>query len=386
MVGTVFIEESGAVAQIPGRERAPRQSGAKADAERISLVVVEEKKSLVRRCEIGETTCDRSGAFDELMGIGQIKLEAIRDARRPRGQFPTVNACAIDRQRKENVGIAEHVMIEEIPNVRLEIGNIKLPAVDGDGQAEFALFVPFAVQRQELKPLIDGFLLERPGNCEKRRSLIVAAVEGAENPVQFRHAKSCADARIDVVFSEPTRKMRIAEPAVESEPIGDAVLVFREEREEPASWVFRLAKRRTGAVSGHEAKECVVLLRESIEARARIVLATRDSKSHEATFIVRVMVIGRNDARIFAAGRQTWIRAIIAVIGGAIPMVERRERNENARIDGVHPGEIPEDVPFALNIAHTDELLIGGVWNLKIVRTGRSDEAKLICRRRIKNQ
>src|SRR5882762_11336721 len=167
MVRTVFIEESGAVAQMAGRERAPWQSSAKADAERISLVVVEEKKTLVRWCEIGETTRDRSGAFHELMGIGQINLEAIRDARRARGQFPTVNASAIDRQRKENVGIAEHVMIEEIPNVRLEIGNVKLPVADGNGQAEFALFIPFAVKRQELKPLIDGFLLERPGNCEK---------------------------------------------------------------------------------------------------------------------------------------------------------------------------------------------------------------------------
>src|SRR6267143_5993992 len=103
MAGAVFVEESRAVAQVPGRERAPRQSGVKADAERISLVVVEEKKPLVRRCEIGEATRDRSSTFHELMGIGQINLEAIRDARRARGQFPTVNASAIDRQRKENV-------------------------------------------------------------------------------------------------------------------------------------------------------------------------------------------------------------------------------------------------------------------------------------------
>src|SRR6266446_8672623 len=248
MIGAVAVEESGAVAQIPGRERAPRQGSAKADAERISLVVVEEKKPLVRRSEIGEATSDRSSAFHELMRIGQINLEAIRDARRARGQFPTVNAGTIDRQRKENVGIAEHVVIEEIPNVRLEIGNIKLPAADRNGQAEFALFVSFAAQGQEVKPLIDGLLQERAGNREKRRSLIVAAVEGAEDPVKLRHAKRGADARIDVVFGEPARKMRVAEPAIEREPVSNAVLVFGEERKEPASWVFRLAERRTGAV------------------------------------------------------------------------------------------------------------------------------------------
>ena len=141
MIGGVAVKESGAVAQTRGRERAPRQRRVKADAERVSLVVVEEKKSLVRRSEIGEATRDRTSTFHELMGIGQINLEPICDARRVRGQLPTVNAGAVDRQRKENVGIAKHVMIEEIPNVRLEIGNIKLPAADGNGQAEFALFV-----------------------------------------------------------------------------------------------------------------------------------------------------------------------------------------------------------------------------------------------------
>src|ERR1700687_1166037 len=98
------------------------------------------------------------------------------------------------------------------------------------------------------------------------------------------------------------------------------------------------------------------------------------------------MVIGWNDPRVLAARRQIWIRAIVAVIGGAIPMVERRERSENARVDGVHPGEIAEDVPFTLNVAHTGELLIGRIWNLKIIRSSRPDEAKLICRRRVENQ
>src|SRR5436309_13409135 len=116
MVGAIAVEESGSVAHIPGRERLPRQSDVKADAKRISLVVVEEKKSLVRRCEISKAARDRAGAFHELMGIGQINLESVRDARRARGELPTVNAGAIDRQRKENVGIAEHVVIEKIPN------------------------------------------------------------------------------------------------------------------------------------------------------------------------------------------------------------------------------------------------------------------------------
>src|SRR6267142_2754840 len=98
------------------------------------------------------------------------------------------------------------------------------------------------------------------------------------------------------------------------------------------------------------------------------------------------MMIGWNDARVLAAGRQIWIRSIIAVIGGPVPMVERRERKKNTRLNGVHPGEVSEDVPFVLNVAHTHELLIGGVWNLKIVRTGRSHEAKLIRRRRVENQ
>src|ERR1700693_2947194 len=109
-------------------------------------------------------------------------------------------------------------MIEEIPNVRLKSGNIKLPVADGNGQAEFALFVHFAAKRQEIEAFVDGLLQQWSGNREKRRSLVVAAVEGTENPVKLRHAKRSADARIDVVLNEPARKMRVAETDIESEP------------------------------------------------------------------------------------------------------------------------------------------------------------------------
>src|SRR5712664_374651 len=98
------------------------------------------------------------------------------------------------------------------------------------------------------------------------------------------------------------------------------------------------------------------------------------------------MVIAWNDPCVLVAGRQTWIRAIVAVIGGTIPMVERRERSENSWVDSVHPGKVSKDIPFALNIAHADKLLIGRIWNLKIVGSSRPDEAKLICLRRVENQ
>lgn len=81
MVGTVFVEETRAVAQVSRGKRAPRQDGMEAGAERIPLIVVEQEKALVRRSEVSEAAGNSASAFNELVGVGEIDLEALGDSR-----------------------------------------------------------------------------------------------------------------------------------------------------------------------------------------------------------------------------------------------------------------------------------------------------------------
>jgi len=79
---------------------------------------------------------------------------------------------------------AEHVVIEEIRTCvwKLEISN---SSGNGNGQAEFALFITFAVRGKKSKPSSMA-CCTRSGNREKRRSLIVNGRKRRGNPVQLR--------------------------------------------------------------------------------------------------------------------------------------------------------------------------------------------------------
>ena len=76
-----------------------------------------------------------------------------------------MNAGTFDGQRKENIRISKNVVIEEIPRVRLEVGEVERPSVNWNGEAEFTLFVGFAVQRRKRKSGIHCELKQRARDC-----------------------------------------------------------------------------------------------------------------------------------------------------------------------------------------------------------------------------
>src|SRR5205807_2964881 len=89
--------------------------------ERVALVVIEEEISLLRRREVGEPTGDRSCAFGILMRVGQMELYATGNSRRVGAGFPSTETSAVDGQREEDVGIAEHIVIEKVSGRGTEV-------------------------------------------------------------------------------------------------------------------------------------------------------------------------------------------------------------------------------------------------------------------------
>lgn len=68
-------------------------------------------------------------------------------------QFPATNHGAIDGERKEDVGIAYAIVVEEVGGVGLEVVGIESPSANGDGYSELMFFVPLSVQGNETKIL-----------------------------------------------------------------------------------------------------------------------------------------------------------------------------------------------------------------------------------------
>ena len=72
----------------------------------------------------------------------------------------------------------------------------------------------------------------------------------------------------------------------------------------------------------------------------------------------------------------------IAVVIGAVVMVERRNGQQHAGLEGMHPGEVDQRVALALHVADAGSLRVRIVGNLVIVAPKRRDEPELVGRHR----
>ena len=180
----VAVGKPGGVINVGCRVRMERHFVSCAEVQRVALVVVEQSEA-VAEGEIGQAAVDVAEGESELIGIGQINLCAIADARRAQRKLPAVDARALYSDGEKQVGIVEIIVIEKIFGASEKIAGVQRPAVEWNGDAKLVLFIALAVERNERQVLIVGGLQERTGNSEQRRRLIEAPIEGTENPVEL---------------------------------------------------------------------------------------------------------------------------------------------------------------------------------------------------------
>ena len=98
-------------------------------------------------------------------------------------------------------------MIEEVSRSGSELRNIHGPARKRDCEAELALLIALAMQRQEPEALLDGTLDHRPVHRQERRGLIVPPPKGSSHPSQLWNPYCRSNARIGSILAEPAAKV-----------------------------------------------------------------------------------------------------------------------------------------------------------------------------------
>src|SRR6185437_12028800 len=191
-------------------------------------IVVEEVVAIFRRGKIGESAGYRSLALHVLVRIGEVQLQTMRQLWRAHASLPTVDPGGGQGHGKEDIGIAQHVMIEVIGGAGVEVVYIEAPAAQGNGEPELVLLVALAAQGQKTEALGSGHIEQRPAHRQQRWRLVVAAVEGTQYPAQARQLNSRPQARVGGRFTEPAGKVRYPQSAVEGQPLGGLELVFHE--------------------------------------------------------------------------------------------------------------------------------------------------------------
>src|SRR2546429_9958731 len=103
-------------------------------------------------------------------------------------------------------------MVEEIAGVGLEIVRVENPTAIRNCDSELMLFVALSLKGEETTIVRGAKLLQRAPKCEKRRRLVVVAIEGAEGPIQAGDIQRRAETRSVGVFRHFAARMRGAHP------------------------------------------------------------------------------------------------------------------------------------------------------------------------------
>src|ERR1039457_3786267 len=143
-----------------------------------------------------------------------MNLATAGDARRAQRALPSSNHCLGNSDGEKEIGFANIVVVEKIHHVGAEVIGIEDPAEERDGHAELMFFIALAVESDESQVAGLCERQQRARSRNKRRSLIVVAVESAEGPVEMGYVESEAEARADRALGNSAGEVRGRMPAV----------------------------------------------------------------------------------------------------------------------------------------------------------------------------
>jgi hypothetical protein len=173
------VVEAGTIVDVRRGIGAPGKANVSAHVQRVPLVMVERAES-GREREIGETSCDGPAPLGDLVGVGEVNLDAVREAGRAQGEFPSANQGLGNGNGEKDVRRSDIVVVKKIGDVGLEVIGVEDPPAERDGNAELMFFVAFTGERQEAAAGRLALRDQRTGDGFDRRCLIVVPVEGTE--------------------------------------------------------------------------------------------------------------------------------------------------------------------------------------------------------------
>ena len=147
------IWETRPIIRVRRQPRPPRQSYISSRAQRVPLIVIQQKQT-TRRIERGEAARSFTPALRALTRIRRVNLAAPQNRRRPYRNLPAIHARALYGERQKNVGVAQCIVIEEISALGVKVVRVESPSSERNRNAKLVFFIAFAAQRQETESLL----------------------------------------------------------------------------------------------------------------------------------------------------------------------------------------------------------------------------------------
>ena len=107
-----------------------------------------------------------------------------------------------------------------------------------------------------------------------------------------------------------------------------------------------LRQRKAGPVVGDQPDRLIVVLAEAVHSDARVVTCRYRGERDLRARVLRSAMLRRADRRVIG----------VAIVVGAVVVIERRYREQQAGPEGMHPREARQGIAFALHVANACRL------------------------------
>jgi len=106
-----------------------------------------EEEQICRWSEVCQSARDRALSLRVMVRIGEMELTSLKELWRTRRQLERTNARAFNGKWKEDVRVAERVMVKEVRRSSMEVAGVDVPTLDRKRRAELIFLVSLAAQR-----------------------------------------------------------------------------------------------------------------------------------------------------------------------------------------------------------------------------------------------
>ena len=91
--------------------------------------MVEIERSAFGRRKVRKSAGDGADALGDLVRVNQVSVIAMQNQRRADGGFLSLDDGSLNRERQEDVGIADRVVVKEVPHAGVEVGEAGDPVL-----------------------------------------------------------------------------------------------------------------------------------------------------------------------------------------------------------------------------------------------------------------
>src|SRR6266478_5331557 len=193
-------------------------------------------------------------------------------------ELPSADQSGIDGDGEAHSGIQKAIVVEEVRCPSPESIGIECPVLQRNREAKLGFFIALAMQGDEREILAAHESQQRARCGDKRRGLVEMTVKGAKDPIDFWNAQSRAKARASGVFHQAAGEMRLAQAAVQRQPISDAKLIFEEQGRQTSGHIFRVTKIAAEIRIGWIERQLIEIA---------------PNRSHEAELVCRIGVVNQ---------------------------------------------------------------------------------------------